>query len=63
MLAKDECVRVVVRCRPMDKKETEANYERVIDMDVKRGAVSIRKPGGSQDVPKEFFYDAVYDWK
>jgi hypothetical protein len=45
----------------MDKKETEANYDRVIDMDIKRGAVSVRKPG-SQEPPKEFFYDAVYDW-
>lgn len=46
----------------MDRKETEANYERVVDMDVKRGAVAIHKIG-SQEPPKEFFYDSVYDWK
>lgn len=45
----------------MDKKEIEGNYDRVVDMDVKRGAVAIRKIGSQE--PKEFFYDAVYDWK
>ncbi len=58
----DECVRVVVRCRPMEQKEIDGKYERVVDMDPRRCLVSIKKPGGAEE-PKEFTYDAVYDWK
>lgn len=58
----DECVRVVIRCRPMEQKEKENKYERVVDMDGKRGVVSVRKPGASADEMKEFSFDAVYDW-
>jgi hypothetical protein len=48
----------------MEQKEISANYARVIDMDVKRGAVSIKKPSSdAQEAPREFTFDAVYDWK
>ena len=39
-----ECVKVVVRCRPLNQKEVEKNHERVVDMDVKLGQISIRNP-------------------
>ena len=60
--SKDECVRVVIRCRPMEQKEKDGNYERVVDMDSQRGLVSVRKPGNKEE-NKEFSFDAVYDWK
>ena len=60
--SKDECVRVVIRCRPMEQKEKDGNYERVVDMDSQRGLVSVKKPGSKEEV-KEFSFDAVYDWK
>jgi hypothetical protein len=60
--SKDEAVKVVVRCRPMEKKEIDGKFERVVEMDGKRGAVKVKKSGSNEE-PKEFTYDAVYDWK
>ncbi|XP_029470588.1 kinesin-like protein KIF3B isoform X4 [Rhinatrema bivittatum] len=58
-----ESVRVVVRCRPMNGKEMAAGYEKVVDVDVKLGQVSVRNPrGASTELPKMFTFDAVYDW-
>ncbi|XP_064381919.1 kinesin-like protein KIF3B [Halichondria panicea] len=62
MSKKAESVKVVVRCRPMSQDETAANYERVVDMDVSRGMVSVRNPKARDQAPKEFTFDAVYDW-
>ncbi|CAF1055805.1 unnamed protein product [Brachionus calyciflorus] len=59
--AKDESVKVVVRCRPMEKKEIAGNYERIVEMDTKRGSITIKKPNAPEE-NKEFSYDAVYDW-
>ncbi len=59
---KDECVKVVVRCRPMDEKEVRDKYERVVNIDGSRGVVSVKKQG-SEEPDKEFTFDAVYDWK
>ena len=41
-----ECVRVVVRCRPMNSKETNEGRTRVVDMDVKMGQARGRGRGG-----------------
>ncbi len=60
--AKDECVRVIIRCRPMEQKEKDRNCEQVVQMDAKRGLIIIKKPN-SNDESKEFSFDAVYDWK
>ncbi len=46
----------------MERKEIEGNYPQVVVMDSKRGLVSIKKPDSSEE-PKEFTFDAVYDWK
>lgn len=39
---KEECVRVVVRCRPMSSKETADGRQKVVEMDKKRGSVRAR---------------------
>ncbi|NXO29631.1 KIF3B protein, partial [Cisticola juncidis] len=58
-----ESVRVVVRCRPMNSKEKSASYEKVVNVDVKLGQVSVKNPrGSSHELPKMFTFDAVYDW-
>ncbi|XP_063260535.1 kinesin-like protein KIF3B [Prinia subflava] len=58
-----ESVRVVVRCRPMNSKEKTASYEKVVNVDVKLGQVSVKNPrGSSHELPKMFTFDAVYDW-
>ncbi|XP_043495291.1 kinesin-like protein KIF3B [Polistes fuscatus] len=59
-----QCVQVVVRCRPMDEKETARGYIRVVDVIPSRGVVEIRHPRDdpSTDNVKVFTFDAVYDW-
>jgi len=56
---KRECVKVVIRCRPLSGQEKIDNREKIVDMVVKDGAVSVRRPG-TQDC-KNFTFDAVYD--
>ncbi|XP_075032621.1 kinesin-like protein KIF3B [Mixophyes fleayi] len=61
-LKSSESVRVVVRCRPMNSKELSAGYEKVVNVDVKLGQVSVRiQKGASNELPKTFTFDAVYD--
>lgn len=59
---KNECVQVVVRCRPMSKKEQAATeYKQVVDAYPQRGVVEIQNPNEiSRDNRKVFTYDAVY---
>lgn len=60
---KNECVQVVVRCRPMNKKELSTGHTTVVDISPAKGVVEIFSP---KDVQKEngkmFTFDAVYDW-
>ncbi|KAH0546944.1 kinesin-like protein KIF3B [Cotesia glomerata] len=59
-----QCVQVVVRCRPMDAKETARQYSRVVEVTPSRGVVEIKSPreDPSKDNLKVFTFDAVYDW-
>ncbi|CAH0664242.1 unnamed protein product [Spodoptera exigua] len=56
--ALNECVKVVVRCRPLSEKEKNEGYEEVVKVWPERGAVQVYSPKG-QD--KMFTYDAAYD--
>lgn len=58
-----ETVKVVVRCRPMNEKETSARFDRVVSVDVKLGQISVKNPRGlPNELPKTFTFDSVYDW-
>eukprot|EP00656_Telonema_subtile_P020540 TRINITY_DN2164_c0_g1_i1.p1 TRINITY_DN2164_c0_g1~~TRINITY_DN2164_c0_g1_i1.p1 ORF type:complete len:807 (-),score=268.75 TRINITY_DN2164_c0_g1_i1:182-2602(-) len=58
-----ECVKVVVRCRPMNKKELASECNCIVEMDATLGQVSIRNPQSEEgEPPKTFTLDAVYDW-
>ena len=59
---KSECVHVVLRCRPMNKKELQAGYKQAVDIDTKSGSVSIIDHGsGGKEEPKRFTFDSCYD--
>ncbi|XP_030920686.1 kinesin-like protein KIF3C isoform X2 [Geospiza fortis] len=46
----------------MSRREEAAGYERVLELDVKLGQVSIRNPRAAPgELPKTFTFDAVYD--
>lgn len=61
--AKNECVQVVVRCRPMSKKEKAGgDFKSVVDVYPLRGVIEIQHPNEvNRDSAKMFTYDAVYD--
>jgi len=56
-----ESVRVVIRCRPLSKKEIENGRQAIVKMDTKKGEIFIQKE--ESEVPKIFTFDSVYDWK
>uniref|UniRef100_A0A672R6Z8 Kinesin-like protein n=1 Tax=Sinocyclocheilus grahami TaxID=75366 RepID=A0A672R6Z8_SINGR len=57
-----EAVKVVVRCRPLNRKEESMGYEHIVQMDVKLGQVALRNPkAGPGELLKTFTFDAVYD--
>jgi kinesin family protein 3/17 len=58
---KTECVKVVVRVRPLSSKELNEGRQTIIVMDIKRGVAMMNKPGGNERDIKDFTYDAVFD--
>lgn len=61
---RNECVQVVVRCRPFTNKEETSNFQRVVDVFPSRGVIEVINPeDSSKENRKMFTYDAVYDWK
>ncbi|BFZ03931.1 hypothetical protein BsWGS_06971 [Bradybaena similaris] len=66
--SKSECVKVVVRCRPMNEKEIADGHQRglsvprVVEMNVQRGLIEVRNPKGGDSESKKFTFDSVYDW-
>ncbi|XP_023286500.1 kinesin-like protein KIF3B [Seriola lalandi dorsalis] len=59
-----EAVRVVVRCRPFNRKEETAQCENILDIDDKLGRITIRNPKAPPDEPmKVFTFDSVYGWE
>uniref|UniRef100_UPI003AABD84E kinesin family member 3Cb n=1 Tax=Centroberyx gerrardi TaxID=166262 RepID=UPI003AABD84E len=58
-----EAVRVVVRCRPFNRREGITECENILEIDGKLGQITIRKPKAPPDEPmKTFTFDSVYDW-
>ena len=55
-----ECVKVVVRCRPLNRKETEGGHVQVVEMDERMGMVALSMPGSSSEPPKTFTFDSVF---
>lgn len=55
----DETVKVMVRCRPMNKKEKEKNCANCVIVDQKSNTINLFKPG-EPDNQKIFTYDYVY---
>ncbi|KAI6652205.1 Osmotic avoidance abnormal protein 3-like [Oopsacas minuta] len=60
-----ECVKVIVRCRPVNERETNLKSAVVIDIAPDGGQVQIMKPAkirspGNSGEPKSFKFDAAY---
>lgn len=56
-----ESLRVVVRCRPLSRREELSGCENILDVDEKLGQITIRKPRAPPEEPmKVFTFDSVY---
>jgi Kinesin motor domain len=59
---RNECVQVIVRCRPISNKEKASNFQQVVDVYPNRGVIEIVNPSEpSKENKKMFTYDAVYN--
>eukprot|EP00054_Salpingoeca_dolichothecata_P024883 m.171183 g.171183 ORF g.171183 m.171183 type:complete len:769 (-) comp25172_c0_seq2:254-2560(-) len=58
--AQSDNVKVAVRCRPMGDTEVEDKRERCVEMDTRRGAITVTNPKDGQ--PKSFTFDDIFDW-
>mmetsp|Transcript_21413 Transcript_21413/g.73786 ORF Transcript_21413/g.73786 Transcript_21413/m.73786 type:complete len:977 (-) Transcript_21413:63-2993(-) len=57
-----ECVKVVVRVRPLSRKEVQDGHEACTVADERTGRITCINPkGDSADAPKFFTFDAVFD--
>ena len=56
----DECVKVVVRCRPMNRKERDEDRKSIVEMDCSLGQVKLSNPRRC-GAEKLFTFDQVYD--
>eukprot|EP00967_Tisochrysis_lutea_P006487 scaffold7704_cov26-Tisochrysis_lutea.AAC.2 len=61
MAPANECVRVVVRCRPLNSTERNDNRGVIVEMDKRTGTVVLSAgTKGSNEPPKTFTFDAVF---
>ena len=58
MSKSSESVKVMIRCRPMNSKETDRGWQNIVQIE-KFGQITLNKPN-SGEISKTFTYDAVY---
>ncbi|VDP11941.1 unnamed protein product [Soboliphyme baturini] len=56
-----ECVRVVVRTRPLNQREVNMGCDTVVDIDQGRAQCVIVNPNDRASLPKLFTFDGAYD--
>jgi kinesin family protein 3/17 len=56
-----ECVRVVIRCRPLNETEKKDGRVCIVNMDTRTGQVIVRNPKIVDEVPKTFTFDQIFD--
>jgi len=59
---KSECVKVAIRCRPINEEEKKNGNRRCVFFDIQRGEISVRKLDNKEnEAPRIFYFDRVYD--
>ena len=56
-----ECVKVIVRCRPMNEREKALKCKTVVNIDSNLALCVISNPSEDNAVPKSFTFDGAYD--
>jgi kinesin family protein 3/17 len=55
-----ECVKVVIRCRPLFGKEIAENRKELVVVDEKNCKITVPNPEEPNKAPKAWTFDAVY---
>ena len=55
-----EAVKVIVRCRPMNKREKDLNCKSCVNMDSKIGQCTLTNLSEKKAPPKSFTFDGAY---
>jgi len=55
---KNEAVKVAIRCRPLNDKETTQGHVKIVNINKARGEISVQKPQSGE--AKQFTFDLVY---
>jgi Cdc6-like AAA superfamily ATPase len=58
---KSECVKVTMRCRPLNKQEMSDGRQVIINISPSRGEILVKSPNNDQE-DKAFTFDNVFDW-
>ncbi|KAK6307534.1 hypothetical protein J4Q44_G00226820 [Coregonus suidteri] len=59
-----EAVKVVVRCRPFNRREETMDNDNILEVNTKLGQITLRNPRASpEELMKSFTFDAVYDFE
>jgi hypothetical protein len=57
---RSECVKVVVRSRPLSEEEQRNGKQSVVSVDSSKGGIRVMNPLNTKEV-KDFFFDHSYD--
>ena len=60
-MSKSECVKVAMRCRPLNKQEMSDGRQVVIQIAPSRGEIVVKATSGENE-DKVFTFDNVFDW-
>ncbi|CAK61968.1 unnamed protein product (macronuclear) [Paramecium tetraurelia] len=61
-MKRKECVKVVVRARPLSSKEIEEGRKRIVDVDTSRKEINIQNiKGDNNEAQRTFVFDEVFD--
>jgi hypothetical protein len=59
--ASGEAIRVVVRCRPFNKREKEGKFPKCCAINPDKGTLAIRNLAANEQDEKLFTFDSVFD--
>lgn len=60
-MSNNECVKVIIRARPMNTKEKIDNRKNILNIKSNIGLIQITNPEEPNNEPKTFTFDAAYD--
>ncbi len=55
-----QCVKVMVRCRPMNTKQSSNGNKKCVEVDLASNQISLNKPDDNE-TQKQFTFDSLFD--